>query len=99
MIQEIATLTITPGHEEAFEAAAAQAVPLFQKAPSALGFRLDRTIESPNEYTLTVGWQSLDDHTTGFRESAAFQQWRDLVGPHFAAVPHVKHTQHAYLGF
>lgn len=99
MIHEIATLTIEPGHEAAFEAAAAQAVPLFQQAPGALGFRLDRTIETPNEYTLTVGWERLEDHTIGFRESPAFQQWRELVGPHFAVPPQVKHTQHAYLGF
>ncbi|MFF2345990.1 antibiotic biosynthesis monooxygenase family protein [Pseudarthrobacter sp. NPDC058119] len=99
MIQEVATLTITPGSEEDFEAAAAKAVPLFQKAPGALSWRLDRTIESPNEYTLTVGWATLEDHTVGFRESAEFQQWRELVGPHFAAPPQVKHVQHTYVGF
>jgi heme-degrading monooxygenase HmoA len=99
MIHEIATLTITPGSEEEFEAAAAKAVPLFQKAPGALSFRLDRTIETPNEYTLTVGWETLEDHIVGFRESIAFQQWRELVGPHFASPPQVKHLQHAYLGF
>lgn len=99
MIHEIATLTIEPGHEAAFEAAASQAISLFQKTPGALSFRLDRTIETPNEYTLTVGWETLEDHTIGFRESAAFQQWRNLVGPHFAAAPQVKHIQHTYLGF
>lgn len=99
MIHAIATLTIEPGHEAAFEAAASQAVPLFQKTPGALSFRLDRTIETPNEYTLTVGWATLEDHIVGFRESTEFQQWRELVGPHFAAPPQVKHIQHAYLGF
>ncbi|BCW62841.1 antibiotic biosynthesis monooxygenase [Arthrobacter sp. StoSoilB22] len=99
MIHEIATLTITPGFEADFEAAAAKAVPLFQKAKGALSWRLERTIETPNEYTLTVGWETLEDHTVGFRESADFQQWRELVGPHFAAPPQVKHTQHTYQGF
>ncbi|QDG88174.1 antibiotic biosynthesis monooxygenase [Pseudarthrobacter sp. NIBRBAC000502770] len=99
MIHEIATLTIKPGSEKDFEEAAAQAVPYFQKTPGALSFRLDRTIETPNEYTLTVGWATLEDHTVGFRESPEFQQWRELVGPHFASPPHVKHLQHAYVGF
>lgn len=99
MIHEVATLTITPGSEKDFEAAVAKAVPLFQKAHGALSFRLDRTIETPNEYTLTVGWGSLEDHIVGFRESQEFQQWRELVGPHFAEVPQVKHLKHTYLGF
>lgn len=99
MIHEIVTLTITPGAEQDFEAAAAQAVPLFQQAPGALSFRLDRSIENPSEYTLTIGWATIEDHTEGFRNSPAFTQWRELAGPHFANPPHVKHLQHTYTGF
>ncbi|MHC6594558.1 antibiotic biosynthesis monooxygenase family protein [Arthrobacter sp. C152] len=99
MIHEMATITITPGSEASFEAAAAQAVPLFQKSPGALSFRLDRTIETPNEYTLTVGWTTLEDHIVGFRESSEFKQWRELIGPHVAAPPNVKHLQQAFQGF
>lgn len=99
VVQEIATLTINPGSEADFEAAAAQAVPLFRKSPGALSFRLDRTIETPNEYILTVGWATLDDHIVGFRESPEFGQWRELIGPHLAAPPSVKHLQHALQGF
>ncbi|MFF1832350.1 antibiotic biosynthesis monooxygenase family protein [Paenarthrobacter sp. NPDC058040] len=99
MIQEIVTLTTTPGSEAAFEAAAVKAVPLFKRAHGALSWRLDRTIESPNEYTLIVRWETLEDHVVSFRESAGFQQWRELVSPHLTAPPRVKHTQHTYLGF
>lgn len=99
MILEVATLTIKPGSEAAFENALAQAVPLFQKAPGALSLRLDRSIENPSEYTLTVGWAALEDHTVGFRNSEAFTTWRELAGPHFATPPSVKHLHHSYLGF
>ena len=99
MIHEIATLTITPGSEKEFEEAAAQAVPYFQQAAGALSFRLDRTVENPSEYTLTVGWASVEDHTEGFRNSPGFTKWRELVSPHFAEAPRVKHVQHAYTGF
>jgi heme-degrading monooxygenase HmoA len=99
MIQEIATLTIKPGAALAFEDAAAEAAPLFQKAPGALGFRLDRSIETPLEYTLTVAWATVEDHTVRFRNSEAFAKWRELVGPHFAEAPQVKHLEHVYLGF
>jgi heme-degrading monooxygenase HmoA len=99
MIQEIATLAIKPGAEKDFEDAAAQAVPYFQQAPGALSWRLDRSIENPSEYTLTVGWKTVEDHTEGFRNSEAFTKWRELVGPHFAEAPRVKHLEHVYLGF
>lgn len=99
MIHEIATLTIKPGSEKAFEEAAAQAVPYFQQAPGALSFRLDRTVENPSEYTLTVGWATLEDHTVGFRNSPGFTKWRELVGPHFAQSPEVRHLEHVYIGF
>lgn len=99
MIQEIATLTIKPGSAPTFEEAVAQAVPLFQQAPGALSFRLDRFVETPSEYTLTVGWATLEDHTVGFRNSEAFTKWRELVGAHFAEAPQVKHLEHVYLGF
>jgi heme-degrading monooxygenase HmoA len=99
MIHEVVTLAITPGSENDFEAAAAQAVPYFQKAPGALSWRLDRSIENPSEYTLTVGWKTVEDHTVGFRNSEAFAKWRELVGPHFAQAPQVKHLQHTYTGF
>jgi heme-degrading monooxygenase HmoA len=99
MIHEIATLTIKPGSEKDFEEAAAQAVPYFQKAPGALSFRLDRTVENPSEYTLTVGWATVEDHTEGFRNSPGFTIWRELVSPHFAEAPRVKHLQHTYTGF
>ena len=99
MIQEIATLTIKPGSETAFEQAVARATPLFQQAPGALSLRLDRSVENPAENSLTVAWATLEDHTEGFRNSPAFIQWRELAGPHFAEPPHVKHLRHTYLGF
>lgn len=99
MIHEIATLTIEPGSESAFEEAVAQAAPIFQQAPGALSLRLDRSVENPSEYTLTVGWTTVEDHTAGFRESPAFAKWRELVGPYFATTPQVKHLKHVYLGF
>lgn len=99
MIYETATLTIMPGRALAFEDAVAEAAPLFQKAPGALSFRLDRSIEAPLEYTLTVAWATVEDHTVGFRNSEAFSRWRELVGPHFAEAPKVKHLQHVYQGF
>jgi quinol monooxygenase YgiN len=98
MIHEQATILIRTGSEEDFEAAVAEAAPLF-RAQGALSLRLDRSIETPNEYTLTVGWGSVEEHTVGFRQSQAFLRWRELAGPYFAADPKVKHLEQVYVGF
>ena len=60
---------------------------------------LQRSIEQPASYTLVVGWDSVDDHMTGFRNSDDFQEWRRLVGPYFALVPDVHHVDTVLQGF
>jgi heme-degrading monooxygenase HmoA len=99
MIWEVALLTITPGEEGAFEVAAANAVPLFQRAKGCRGMQIQRSIERPNIYRLVVDWETLEDHTVHFRGSEDFLEWRRLVGPYFAEPPAVEHTQRLPLGF
>jgi len=91
MIQEIASILVAPGHEADFEAGVAQARPLFMRARGCHGVALHRSIENPSQYTLVVDWETVDNHMVDFRESADFQEWRKLVGPHFAQPPQVHH--------
>jgi len=53
--------------------------------------RLSRGVESPDRYLLLVEWESLEDHTVGFRESDRFAEWRSHIGPFFDAPPEVDH--------
>ena len=99
MIFEIAEIGVLPGHEQAFEAAVQQAVPLFQRARGCHGMELQRTIETPAKYRLVVRWDTVDDHMVGFRGSADFQEWRRLVGAHLAGAPVVDHTTTVVRGF
>ena len=48
-------------------------------------------IEQPNTYTFHINWESLEDHTVGFRESDLFVQWRSIIGGFFAKPPIVEH--------
>lgn len=93
MIIEVAHIKVLEGHEAAFEAAVAKAVPVFEKAKGCLGLHLQRCIEAPREYEAIIRWETLEDHTVGFREGALFQEWRGLVGPHFDGAPEVKHYE------
>ena len=95
MIREIATLTVDPAAAAPFEAAVAEARPLFEGHPNCLSFALERVIERPGEYRLAVGWTSVAAHMELFRETPEFQRWRALAGPFFTAPPAVIHTETA----
>ncbi|MBP0623363.1 antibiotic biosynthesis monooxygenase family protein [Cupriavidus consociatus] len=92
MIKEIAQITIKPGTEQEFEQGVNQAKPLFLRSRGCHGVQLFRSVESSEQYTLVVEWETLEDHMVHFRESSEFQQWRALVGGSLAAPPKVHHV-------
>ena len=61
------------------------------RAKGCRGFKVNKGIESPERYILQVFWDTLEDHTVGFRQSPLFAEWRAIVGPFFAAPPVVEH--------
>jgi heme-degrading monooxygenase HmoA len=94
MILELADIRITPGQQAAFEAAMARGLNTVAcKAKGFQGAKVNRGIESPERYVLQIFWDTLEDHTVGFRQSALFTEWRAIVGPFFAAPPVVEHFE------
>ncbi len=93
MITEIAQIDVKPGTEKEFETAVAKARAAFGRSKGFHGFELHRSIEKPQRYRLLVKWDTVEDHTVGFRGSDNFTEWRGLVGPYFASPPEVEHTE------
>ncbi len=93
MIVEIAQLTIRPGSERQFEAAFLTAIKVLGGSKGYLTHELQRSVETPNRYALIVHWQTLEDHTVGFRGSPAFTEWRAPIGPFLESSPVVEHFQ------
>lgn len=91
MILEHAVLDVRPGNRDAFEAAFDQAKTLIAGSPGFRHLRLLRCVESPDRYLLLVDWESLDDHTVGFRSSPAFEEWRRLLHHFYEPFPVVEH--------
>ena len=91
MVLERAQFRITPGREEEFEQAFEQAQRLLAGSHGFSGATLSRGVESPSAYLLLVEWETLEDHTVGFRESPAFGEWRGLIGHLFDGAPDVEH--------
>jgi heme-degrading monooxygenase HmoA len=92
MILELADIRIHPGQQAAFDEAIQRGLnTAIAQAKGFQGFKVNKGIENPERYILQIFWETLEDHTVGFRESPAFAQWRAIVGPFFAAPPVVEH--------
>jgi heme-degrading monooxygenase HmoA len=79
MILEQAVLPVRAGRADEFEAAFVQAKPLIAAAPGFRSLTLSRCVERPDAYLLLVEWETLEDHTEGFRGSSAYEEWRALL--------------------
>ena len=92
MILEIADIRIPPGQQAAFDEAIQRGLKtVLSKAKGFQGYEVNKGVESPERYVLMVMWDTLEDHTVGFRTGPLFAQWRAIVGPFFAQPPHVEH--------
>ena len=92
MILEVADIRIRPGQQAAFDEAIVRGVStVIATAQGFQGWRVVKGIESPERYLLMIEWATLENHTVDFRESPAFQAWREIVGPYFAQPPTVEH--------
>ena len=91
MILELADIRITPGKQAEFDSAIVHGLStVISQAKGFRGFKVNKGIESPERYILQIFWDTLEDHTMGFRGGPLFPQWRAIVGPFFAQPPVVE---------
>ena len=94
MILELADIRIHPGQQAAFEIAIELGLnTVANRAKGFQGAKVNRGVENPERYVLQIFWDTLEDHTVGFRQSPLFTEWRAIVGPFFASPPHVEHFE------
>ncbi len=92
MITEIADLRVAPGKQESFAAALKLGLDtVLSKAHGYVSHEIQHCIETPERFVLLIKWQTLEDHTVGFRGSKAYEDWRAIVGPFFSQPPQVEH--------
>lgn len=91
MIIEHALLSVRNGEELAFEAAMAEAKPLISVSPGFVSIEVRPALELPGTYLLLVRWLSVADHRDGFRNSAQYQSWRDLLHRFYDPMPSVSY--------
>ena len=91
MIMETATISVQPGREAEFLAALEQAKQVLAQARGFREIHVHVGIERPSHVLLAIGWETLEDHTEGFRGGELFTAWRGIIGPFFADPPQVEH--------
>lgn len=93
MILEVAILDLKPNQTSEFEAAFRKAQDIIAAADGYISYQLQRCVETPNRYVLLVQWRSLEDHTEGFRKSAAYEEWKRLLHHFYDPFPTVEHYE------
>ena len=91
MVLEVAILDVVPGREDEFQTAFTQAAPIIASMNGYIDHSLRRCIESPSRYLLLVNWETLEDHTDGFRASPEYLQWKALLHAFYDPFPTVEH--------
>ncbi|MFD0258720.1 antibiotic biosynthesis monooxygenase family protein [Kitasatospora indigofera] len=93
MILESALLDVLAGREEDFLAAFTEARPLIAVQPGFRSLALRRCLDEGrgSRFLLQVEWETLADHTEGFRRSAEYERWRTLLHPYYSPFPEVEH--------
>ena len=92
MILELADIRIHPGQQAAFDEAIQRGVnEVISTAEGFQGYKVNKSIENPERYILQIFWETLENHTVDFRQSAEFGEWRAIVGSFFAVAPTVEH--------
>lgn len=92
MILEVADIRIQAGQQAKFDEAIQRGVTtVIAKAKGFRGYKVNKSIESPERYLLMIFWETLENHTVDFRQSPALTEWRAIVGPLFAQPPQVEH--------
>ncbi len=91
MILEVANLNVRDGQTREFEKTFSEAQKIIASSPGYISHELQRCVEQTNQYVLLVRWQTIEDHEVGFRRSAPYQQWKQLLHHFYEPFPTVRH--------
>lgn len=91
MTLEVAILNVIPGKEVEFELAFQQAKEIIKLSKGYINHQLQRCIEVKNKYILLVNWETLEDHTQGFRKGELYKDWKALLHHFYDPFPTVEH--------
>jgi quinol monooxygenase YgiN len=88
---EIIRYDIPQNQWEQFEKAYDSAGKFLSKSKYCLSYSIIKGSEEPNHYVVIIHWTSEDEHLNGFRKSADFMPFFNLVKPFYNQIQEMKH--------
>ncbi|NBD26003.1 antibiotic biosynthesis monooxygenase family protein [Paenibacillus glycinis] len=98
MILETAILHVKPALDPSFVESFKEASAIIASMRGYVRHELRRCVEREHQYLLLVWWETLEDHTIGFRLSAEYEEWRELLHHYYEPFPVVEHYEAIRLG-
>jgi heme-degrading monooxygenase HmoA len=93
MILEVAILQVKHSQSELFERDFKEAGQYISSIPGYINHSMKKCIEQADKYILLVEWEKLEDHTIGFRQSTAYNNWKQLLHHYYDPFPVVEHYE------
>ena len=93
MILEVAILNVVKGREKQFEEDFKIAGQYISSINGYVRHSLRKCIEQENKYILLVDWENIEDHTTGFKQSKQYLEWKNLLHNYYDPFPTVEHFE------
>ncbi|MCM3672170.1 antibiotic biosynthesis monooxygenase [Mesobacillus maritimus] len=97
MILEAVMLQVKQGMEKEYEEAFREASKIISSMKGYISHELQRCMEVKGKYLLLVNWESLEDHTVGFRHSKEYQDWKTQLHHFYDPFPTVEHFENVHL--
>ena len=96
MITEVAVLNIKKDQSKLFETAFDEAQSIISSMKGYIEHELLKCLETEDKYLLIVRWQTLEDHTKGFRKSERYNEWKKLLHHFYEPFPNVEHYKQIF---
>ncbi|MCM3744332.1 antibiotic biosynthesis monooxygenase [Sporosarcina luteola] len=93
MILEAAILQVKEGMEAEYEEAFREASEIISSMKGYISHELQRCMEVKGKYLLLVQWETVEDHTVGFRQSNEYQEWKKKLHNFYDPFPTVEHFE------
>lgn len=97
MILEAVMLQIKEGLESEYEEEFRGASEIISSMKGYISHELQRCMEVKGKYLLLVQWETLEDHTVGFRQSIEYEEWKQKLHHFYAPFPTVEHFERVKL--
>ena len=97
MILEAVMLQVKENMEAEYEAAFREASKIISSMNGYISHELHRCMEGKGKYVLLVRWETLEDHTVGFRQSNEYLEWKKQLHHFYDPFPTVEHFERVEL--